>query len=157
MTTKESNDIIAKAAIRPTSIRILVYKAISELEDTFSLADLEDQLPTIDKSSIFRALTLFHEHHLIHSINDGSGFMKYCLCHNHGSCQKEEVHAHFHCEICNKTLEEVHAHFHCEICNKTFCIDSYTIPDIVTLEAFIIKEVNFVIKGICAKCTSKHK
>lgn len=141
MTTKESNDIIAKAAIRPTSIRILVYKAISELEDTFSLADLEDQLPTIDKSSIFRALTLFHEHHLIHSINDGSGFMKYCLCHNHGSCQKEEVHAHFHCEICN----------------KTFCIDSYTIPDIVTPEAFIIKEVNFVIKGICAKCTSKHK
>lgn len=58
MTTKESNDIIAKAAIRPTSTRILVYKAISELEDTFSLADLEDQLPTIDKSSIFRALTL---------------------------------------------------------------------------------------------------
>lgn len=141
MTTKESNDIIAKAAIRPTSIRILVYKAISELEDTFSLADLEDQLPTIDKSSIFRALTLFHKHHLIHSIDDGSGFMKYCLCHNHGSCQKEEVHAHFYCEICN----------------KTFCLDSYAIPDIVTPEAFIIKEVNFVIKGICAKCASKHK
>lgn len=140
MTTKESSDIIAKAAIRPTSIRILVYKAISELKDTFSLADLEDQLPTIDKSSIFRALTLFHEHHLIHSINDGSGFMKYCLCHNHGSCREEEVHAHFHCEICN----------------KTFCLDSCRIPDILVPEAYIIREVNFVIKGICAKCASKH-
>lgn len=141
MTTKESNDIIANADVRPTSIRILVYKAISELEDTFSLSDLEYQLPTVDKSSIFRSLTLFHEHHLIHSVDDGSGFMKYCLCHNHGVCQDEEIHAHFHCEICN----------------KTFCLDSCHVPNIEIPEAFIIKEVSFVIKGICPKCASKHR
>lgn len=141
MTTKESNDILAEAGIRPTSIRILVYKAISELEDTFSLTDLEEQLPTVDKSSIFRALTLFHEHHLIHSIDDGSGSAKYCLCHNHGSCRKDEVHAHFHCEVCN----------------KTFCIDSCQIPDLVVPKDFSIKEINFVIKGICAQCASKQR
>src|SRR5574344_2526916 len=104
MTTKECNDIMEKADIRPTSIRILVYKAIAETQGTFCLTDLEDKLLSVDKSSIFRALTLFHEHHLIHSIDDGSGFTKYCLCQNHGSCKKEEIHAHFHCEVCNKTF-----------------------------------------------------
>ncbi len=71
MTTKESCDILAGAKIRPTSIRILIYKAATELACAFSLSDLEAHLPTINKSSIFRTLTLFHEHNLIHQIDDG--------------------------------------------------------------------------------------
>ena len=65
--------------IKPTSVRILVYMAISEMHDTFSLADLEERLVSVDKSSLFRALTTLSEHHLLHTMEDGSGSMKYCM------------------------------------------------------------------------------
>lgn len=141
MTAKECCDIIAKANIRPTSIRILVYEAISELHDTFSLSDLESLLDTVDKSSIFRTLSIFAEHQLIHSVDDGSGHMKYCLCHNHGKCQNEEIHSHFYCESCN----------------KTYCLENNTLPNISLPENFVIKNINYVIKGICATCAKKQK
>ena len=69
--------ILEEAGIRLTSSRLLIYEAISEEEDTFSLGSLEDKLQSIDKSVIFRTLTLFREHRLIHSIDDGSGSVKY--------------------------------------------------------------------------------
>lgn len=141
MTAKECCAIIANANIRPTSIRILVYEAISNLHDTFSLSDLESILDTVDKSSIFRALSVFSEHNLIHSVDDGSGYMKYCLCHNHGECREEESHCHFYCELCN----------------KTYCLENDALPNITLPPNFVAKHINYVIKGTCAACTSKQK
>ncbi len=91
--------ILEEAGVRVTSSRLLIYEAISEEKDTFSLGSLEEKLQSIDKSVIFRTLTLFREHRLIHSIDDGSGSVKYCLCHNYGHCQSEEAHCHFYCVI----------------------------------------------------------
>ena len=81
MNAKDCCDILTQAGIRPTSTRILVYEAIAEEKNTFSLGDLEERLPSIDKSGLFRTLTLFHDHRLIHSVDDGSGSLKYCFCH----------------------------------------------------------------------------
>lgn len=141
MTTKESCNILAEAKIRPTSIRILTYKAATELARAFCLSDLEEHLPTIDKSSIFRALTLFHEHNLIHQIDDGSGSRKYCLCQNHGECLENEGHAHFTCENCG----------------KTFCLKGYVLPHMDIPKDCIIREINLVMKGLCSECSSKKK
>ena len=69
-------EILSKHGIRPTSVRILVLKAISNYHDTFSLSDLEADLESVDKSSIFRALILFAEHHVVHVMEDGSGSTK---------------------------------------------------------------------------------
>jgi Fur family ferric uptake transcriptional regulator len=46
---------------------------MSGLQKAFSLTDLETELETVNKSTIFRTLSLFHENLLIHSIDDGSG------------------------------------------------------------------------------------
>lgn len=100
MKTEDYTPILESAGIRPTSTRLLIYEAIARNSDTFSLSTLERQLDSIDKSVIFRTLVLFHEHHLIHSVDDGSGSHKYCICHNHGHCHEEEAHCHFYCEIC---------------------------------------------------------
>ena len=63
--------------IRPTAIRVLVLRTLLEMKQAMSVSDLEAQLDTVDKSTIFRTLTLFLSHHLIHGVDDGSGTLKY--------------------------------------------------------------------------------
>ena len=131
--------ILEDAGIRPTSTRLLIYDAICKKSDTFSLTSLEDELQSIDKSVIFRTLSLFHERHLIHSVDAGSGRHKYCLCHNHGHCSSEEAHCHFFCEKCR----------------KTYCLSEDSIPPVHIPEGFIANKTNYIVKGICAQCAKK--
>ena len=63
--------------IRPTAIRVLVLRTLLEMKQAMSVSDLEAQLDTVDKSTIFRTLTLFLSHHLIHGVDDGSGCLLY--------------------------------------------------------------------------------
>ena len=53
--------------IRPTAVRIIVFRAMYELHDTFSLKDLENTLDSMDKSTLFRTLSLFVQYHLVHN------------------------------------------------------------------------------------------
>ena len=80
MEQKKYLDLLAKRDIQPTAIRILVLCTMMQAGRSVSLLDLETMLDTVDKSTIFRTLTLFLSHHLIHSIDDGTGSFKYiCL------------------------------------------------------------------------------
>lgn len=40
--------------IRPTAIRVLVLRTLLEMKQAMSVSDLEAQLDTVDKSTIFR-------------------------------------------------------------------------------------------------------
>ena len=86
------SDIFLSHNIRPTAVRQLVWREIQHIDYAFSLADVEDLLPTVDRSSIFRTLTLFEEHDLLHGFEDGSGHRKFCLCLDH-----DEHGNHHHC------------------------------------------------------------
>lgn len=110
----ESEQILEHHGIRPTAVRILVYRAIRQRSEAFSLADVENWLPEMDRSSIFRSLRLFTEHQLLHEIDDGSGIFKYCVCRCEGSHHLN------------------HIHFACTQCGKTYCLEDHTIP-LVTL------------------------
>lgn len=66
--------------VRPTAMRLLVLQALMESKGPVSLADLEGRLGTVDRSTIFRAVLLFEQHHLVHAFEDGSGSLKYELC-----------------------------------------------------------------------------
>ena len=130
------SEILEKHDIRLTAVRILVLLSIVEHKDTFSLADLEYELESVDRSSIFRSLTLFAEHHLVHEIEDGSGSTKYCYCHNDHVCSAEELHCHFYCENCH----------------KTFCLENTHIPIVRYPEGFELKSVEYLLKGLCPDC-----
>ena len=123
--------------IKPTSIRLLVLKAMLECEYAFSLADLEDKLDTVDKSTLSRTINLFHEKLLIHSIDDGSGSVKYSVCH----------------QSCLCSVGDMHLHFHCNHCGNTFCLESISIPEIRLPDKFLLESVNFVLKGYCDHCS----
>ncbi len=48
-----------KKGVKPTANRILVLKELNNVDGPVSLSVLENRLLTMDKSSIFRVLTLF--------------------------------------------------------------------------------------------------
>lgn len=124
--------------IRPTAVRILVLRSIMEMDGAFCLSDIEADIPSLDRSSIFRALRLFTENHLLHEIDDGSGSCKYCLCR----CENHDHHLQ-------------HVHFTCTKCGKTFCLTEQIIPAITLPEGFIAEEAEYVVKGVCPECSER--
>lgn len=128
---------LLKRDIKPTSVRLLILKSMTEFKTAFTLTDLETALETVNKSTIFRTLHLFLEKLLIHTIDDGSGSMKYSICSDDCMC----------------TLGELHVHFTCNKCKNTYCLESISIPSIQLPEQFLLQNVNFVMKGLCSKCS----
>ena len=139
MDHQECIDRLEKKGVRVTSIRILVFSALMDAQRTMSLSDLETALETVDKSSIFRTLEIFEKHHIVHSIDDGTGSIKYEVCEGQDEC----------------TVEDMHTHFYCERCHSTFCLKEITAPLVDLPEGFQVHSINYIIKGICPEC-SRH-
>ncbi|MBR5726405.1 MAG: transcriptional repressor, partial [Muribaculaceae bacterium] len=91
--------LMQQHGIRPTANRIIVAKALAEESRPLTMGELEDRIGSIDKSGIFRTLTLFKEQHLVHALEDGDG-TRYELCHSHDHAIDNDMHVHFHCEHC---------------------------------------------------------
>ena len=134
-------DLLSEREIQPTAIRLLVLREMLQANRPVSLLDLEQTLDTVDKSSIFRTLTLFLSHHLIHCIDDGTGSFKYAVCSPGCSCGVEVL----------LTL------FHCERCNRTFCFKNIPTPVVKLPEGFTLNSINYVLKGLCPECAAKEK
>ena len=133
-------EMLARRDIQPTAIRLLVLDVLMRAKKSLSLTDLDNALDTVDKSTIYRTLTLFLGHHLIHSIDDGTGSFKYAVCQDDCSC----------------AVGDLHTHFHCERCNRTFCFSNLPAPMVKLPEGFTIDSINYVLKGLCPECAA-HK
>ena len=136
----KEDTILERRGVKPTSNRMLVLRAMLKASRPVSLSELETELDTVDKSSIFRVLTLFVSHHVAHAIEDGSGTMKYEVCTGGDRC----------------TLSDMHTHFYCESCHRTFCFKSIGIPSIDLPEGFTMSSVNYMVKGVCPQCAVRH-
>lgn len=138
--------LLIQRDIKPTAVRLLVLEALQKAECALSLTDLEARMRTVDKSSIFRTLTLFLAHHLVHCVEDGTGMIKYALCAPSCHCGEEE----------HEGLNDLHTHFRCKICNRTFCLRGLPVPSVTLPEGFILTSANYVLVGICPTCSKKH-
>ncbi len=132
-------NILEIKGVKPTSNRILVVRAMLAAARPVSVTELETMLAPMDKSSIFRVLSLFVGHHIVHVIEDGSGTVKYEVC---GS------------ERC--TVSDMHTHFYCEKCHRTYCFKAIQIPEIELPEGFSMSSVNYVVKGVCPECAARE-
>ena len=130
---------LRNAGVRVTAVRLLVWRTIrKEFAGIFNLADLEEVLPTVDKSTLFRTLNLFSDSHLLDAIDDGSGSQKYCL------------------RSAEDPLSEVwHVHFSCRVCHKTVCLTNIPLPEVSLPAGFEVENVEYVAKGVCPKCSSR--
>lgn len=130
------------AGVKPTANRILIARALDRAGNPMSLGDLEERLETIDRSNIFRTLSLFRKHHLVHTINDGSDSVKYELCrHNNATDDRDS---------------DLHPHFYCEICRSTTCLDHIPIPPVALPSGYISLSANYVVRGLCPACAAKR-
>lgn len=125
--------------VKPTANRIIVLRHLDGRGRPGSLSDLCDKLVTMDKSSVFRTLTLFLQHDVVHAFEDGRGIVHYELCRDNGECSHEDGHVHFYCESCQ----------------QTFCIESIHVPAPRLPEGFVSHDISYVVKGICPQCAKK--
>lgn len=127
--------LLEEHGIRATANRILVAAALADAGRPLSMMELEDMIGSIDKSGIFRCLTVFKEKHLVHTIDDSEG-TRYELCHSHDP----------------ETDEDTHVHFYCERCHRTFCLEDIHIPPVALPNGYEARTANYVLKGICPYC-----
>jgi len=130
---------LEKKNIKPTAMRLLVLKVLTEQKTAISLPELEDKFANAEKSTLYRTLKTFEDKKLIHSIDDGSGAIRYAVCHDTCECNPEDLHLHFFCTSCK----------------QTFCLTEIPIPTINLPHGFSLENVNMVIKGVCANCNEK--
>lgn len=132
---------LTQKGVKATANRILVMRELARIGRPVSLSDLEKTMPTMDKSSIFRVLTLFLRHDIVHAFEDGRGMVDYELCGREGPCDHNDAHFHFFCENCG----------------RTFCLDHLHVADISLPEGFVPSAVSLVIKGRCADCSRRRQ
>lgn len=137
METIDIDHILALNEVRPSPVRTLVLKVMNASERPLSGQDIETALDSVDRSSITRTLSLFTERGIVHTVDDGSGSVKYELCR---SCDRHDHH------------DDTHPHFHCIKCGETFCFNDQEIPKINLPEGFSYTSANYVIKGLCPRC-----
>lgn len=137
MNSEECETLLASHNIKPTANRIVVAKTLAAAERPMSLSELEYKILSIDKSGVFRALTLFREHHLVHVIEDGGDGVRYELCHSHDGHAEDD---------------DQHVHFYCERCHRTFCLHDTPIPTVSLPEGYRLTGINYMVKGLCPEC-----
>lgn len=131
-------DKLTLRGIKPTATRLLILREMFRGDETVSLPQLERLLPTVDKSTISRTLSLFLMHRLIHVVDDGSGSLKYNVCS----------------DDCDCSVEDEHTHFCCERCHRTFCLKNIHVPVVPLPDGFVLNSINYVIKGLCPECAA---
>ncbi len=123
--------------VKPTAMRQLVLDILLEQDHAIGLPDLEKKFDRADRSTLYRTLKTFVEKKVIHSIDDGTGTVKYAVCTD--TCQ------------CNPN--ELHVHFYCTKCEKTTCLTDLAIPDVHLPKGYVMDTANMVIKGLCDRCS----
>ena len=136
MTSEDIASRLSGRGVKPTAMRILVYKTLMDCVRPVSLREIDDKMVTAERSTIFRTLTLLLQQGLIHAIEDGSGAVRYEVCHGHDHCSLDDQHAHFFCTVCQRTF-----------CLHDVCITHPTVPG-----GFHVTQVNYLLKGICPAC-----
>ena len=133
---KDIDNKLQSRNIKPTAMRELVLQVLTEQKTAISLPELEQKFEKADKATLYRTLKTFQKNKLIHSIEDGSGSVKYALCQEACECQPDDLHVHFLCTNCN----------------QTFCLNDIPVPTINLPSSFSLGSVNMVVKGVCSNC-----
>jgi Fur family ferric uptake transcriptional regulator len=134
--TIEVDKKLEQKNIKPTAMRQLVLQVLTDQKTAISLPELEQKFERADKATLYRTLKTFEENKLIHSIDDGTGSVKYALCSETCECQPEDLHVHF---LCNR-------------CGQTYCLTDIPVPQINLPVKFQLESVNMVVKGVCSNC-----
>lgn len=135
----EIETLLNKHNVRPTAMRILIYKFMAKKERAIALTEIEQAFVKSDRATLSRTIKTFETNGIVHQIDDGTGIPKYALCESGCNCEVDQ---------------DLHIHFHCTNCDETVCLTDHKIPHINLPEGYMAENVNLVVKGICEKCSA---
>lgn len=135
----EVKRLLKNHSLRLTQSRGDVISVFLDKNIAISHGDIESEVDgKYDRVTIYRTLKSFIDKGLIHKVLDDSGATRYALCHDECS---EEAHQHNH------------IHFKCQECNETTCLEFVDIPEVNLPKGYKAKESNYLISGVCDKCS----
>lgn len=131
-------DLLSSHGLKKTPIRAAILDVFMNHEFALSASDLLAKMrPGNDRVTVYRALSSFESHGILHRASEDRQGVKYALCQQ--SCPHE-------------THTDRHVHFICEACQQTFCLSEVTIPEVDISSDFTVHRVSYTINGICHKC-----
>jgi Fur family transcriptional regulator, ferric uptake regulator len=134
MTIEEIKSILRDVGLRVTSNRVEVLMIISNHTKAIAYADLQKQLLSIDRVTLYRTIQSLMECKIIHiaMVDDDE---KYYAMKNFQISAKEHDHLHFKCTVCNEVS----------------CVHPKT-PIHTSIPGYTINSIAVKITGVCSRC-----
>ncbi|NMH89062.1 Fur family transcriptional regulator [Flavivirga algicola] len=137
---KHIEELLESHGLKKTSARIEMLKIFMDYDYALSAKEVISHMKiTHDRVTIYRTLSSFEEHGILHKASEDSHGIRYALCSH--ECPEE-------------THTDEHVHIICDKCSQTYCLDDVKIPKIQVLEKFLVQKISYTINGICHACLS---
>ncbi|MAJ90124.1 MAG: hypothetical protein CMD08_02505 [Flavobacteriales bacterium] len=137
----ESKYLLKKIPLTVTKNRLKILSYFLKKKKPISLKNINKKFKDFDRVTLFRILSVFEKHKLIHSIILENGKKLFALCKN--ECRESNHHD------CKNSSN--HVHFVCNECDDVSCLDIDVFPKIQSSN-YIFSEININVSGICSKC-----
>ena len=132
-------DILQRNGLRNTPSRLRVLETFLQRDAALSHADIEENIEgNFDRVTIYRTLNTFQENGILHKVPDASGMARFAMCSD--QCG----HDHH---------DDNHVHFQCRNCGTSQCLIEVQAPAISLPEGFRAENMQFLIEGLCNKCS----
>ncbi len=131
-------DLLHSHGLKKTPIRTEVLELFMDHDFALSASDIVAKMTAgHDRVTIYRALSSFEEHGILHRASEDGQGTKYALC---GHKCPDEQHT------------DKHAHFVCDECHQTYCLEDVQVPEVEVSSEFTVERTSFVLGGICRQC-----
>lgn len=151
--TADPRDLLRRAHLRVTAMRIALLNHLSTLRHPTTAQDLFDALcaeskkaksprsPAPDRVTVYRTLNALVESGLAHKVDPGDRVFRFSLT-DHARCEGEK-HAHDH------------PHFVCDDCGTVECLDGerVIIKGAAASSKRRVKQDGVVLHGTCGECS----
>lgn len=136
----QAETLIRATGARLTKPRTRVLAFLIRDGGTLTHQEIHDRLDgePVDAVTLYRVLEWLTANGLLHRITAANGVWRFTA---HAGGQGHE-----------------HAHFQCTRCDSMTCLDDMPLPAQVNMPAgFTREEMDFLIKGLCARCSRKPR
>ncbi len=134
------SDLLRSHGLRKTPNRIEMLSIFIKQEAALSASDIIAKMKSkLDRVTVYRALSSFEAHGILHRASEDERGVKYALCEQH--CP-DEAHA------------DQHAHFVCNECHQTFCLEDVKVPVVTVSNKFSVDRTNYTLSGTCQACNT---
>ena len=137
---KHITDLLHAHGLRKTPIRTEMLALFIKHDTALSASDIIARMKSKhDRVTVYRALSSFEDHGILHRASEDERGVKYALCGQH--CPGES-HA------------DQHAHFICDQCHQTYCLEDIKVPRVTVSDEFSVNRTNYTLGGTCRVCNA---